>query len=247
MKKTVEDAYSEILRLRNEFYQQWQENDEPSDHNRIILKAKYEAFDKALELLTPSIVDPQPKDSGELTHSVTKISDQEDPVKKASAEEAAIKSLPNSPYSVQVDNLGGYIPAWDQEQMFDMFKNGVKWKEQQMMKGAVGGYVDQVEYPGSTWIELSDTPKDLKDGDKVKLVIIKEDILNNKEHRAEVTSKVISKCIYAKDEYSRDDRIILCNGCEEECEYNLKEENISEVYPPTLEGGYGAKRRRNSN
>lgn len=63
MKKKVQDVYGEILRLRNEFYQKWQENDEPSGHNRTVLKAKYEAFDKALELLTPSIVNPQPKES----------------------------------------------------------------------------------------------------------------------------------------------------------------------------------------
>lgn len=81
MAKNVKDAYSEILRLRNEFYQKWQENDEPSGHNRTVLKAKYEAFDKALELMTPSIVDPQPDDSRELDHSVIKMSDQEEPVK----------------------------------------------------------------------------------------------------------------------------------------------------------------------
>lgn len=81
MKKKVQDVYGEILRLRNEFYQKWQENDEPSGHNRTVLKAKYEAFDKALELMTPSIVDPQPDDSRELDHSVIKMSDQEEPVK----------------------------------------------------------------------------------------------------------------------------------------------------------------------
>lgn len=80
MKKTLKDAYSEILRLRNEFYQKWQEVPQ-YDENRDAYKAKYEAFDKALELLTPSIVDPQPKDSGKLTHSVTKISDQVESVK----------------------------------------------------------------------------------------------------------------------------------------------------------------------
>lgn len=83
MKKKVQDVYSEILRLRNLFYQKWiesAETDEPSGYIRTVLSAKYEAFNKALELLSPSIVDPQPKDSGELTHSVTKISDQEEPV-----------------------------------------------------------------------------------------------------------------------------------------------------------------------
>ena len=62
MAKNVKDAYSEILRLRNEFYQKWQETSQYDD-NRGAYKAKYEAFDKALELLTPSIVDPQPKES----------------------------------------------------------------------------------------------------------------------------------------------------------------------------------------
>ena len=64
MAKTLNDAYGEILRLRNEFYQKWQEvSHEVYDENRDAYKAKYEAFDKALELLTPSIVDPQPKES----------------------------------------------------------------------------------------------------------------------------------------------------------------------------------------
>ena len=57
MAKTVKDAYSEILRLRNEFYQKWQEAPQ-YDENRGAYRAKYEAFDKALELLTPSIVEP---------------------------------------------------------------------------------------------------------------------------------------------------------------------------------------------
>ena len=82
MKKKVQDAYSEILRLRNEFYQKWQEASQYDD-NRGAYKAKYEAFDKALELLTPSIVDPQLEDPDKLTHSkVTKTSDQEESTKK---------------------------------------------------------------------------------------------------------------------------------------------------------------------
>ena len=82
MKKTVKEAYGEILRLRNEFYQKWQEVP-LYDENREAYKAKYEAFDKALELLTPSIVDPQLEDPDKLTHSkVTKTSDQEESTKK---------------------------------------------------------------------------------------------------------------------------------------------------------------------
>lgn len=63
MAKNVKDAYGEILRLRNDFYQKWQEvPHEVYDENRGAYKAKYEAFDKALELLTPSIVDHQPEE-----------------------------------------------------------------------------------------------------------------------------------------------------------------------------------------
>ena len=50
-----------------------------------------------------------------------------------------------------------------------------KWQKQQLMKGAIEGYVDQVEYPDLTLIQLSENPKDLKDGDKVKIIIIKKD------------------------------------------------------------------------
>lgn len=47
MAKTAKDAYSEILRLRNKFYQKWQEvPHEVYDENRGTYKAKYEAFDK---------------------------------------------------------------------------------------------------------------------------------------------------------------------------------------------------------
>ena len=48
-------------------------------------------------------------------------------------------------------------------------------QKEEMMKDAIDGYVDQVEYPDLTLIQLSENPKDLKDGDKVKLIIIKEE------------------------------------------------------------------------
>ena len=62
MKKTIKDAYGEILRLRNDFYQKWQETPQYDEENKYAYKAKYKAFDKALELLTPSIVDHQPEE-----------------------------------------------------------------------------------------------------------------------------------------------------------------------------------------
>ena len=125
MAKTVKDAYGEILRLRNEFYQKWQETSQYDD-NRGAYKAKYEAFDKALELLTPSIVDPQPEDSGKLTHPVTKISDQDETVS---------------------DDLRKFAEEWD-ESLYrsDAVIAGAKWHKQQMMKSAkLSGWVAKDE------------------------------------------------------------------------------------------------------
>ena len=55
------------------------------------------------------------------------------------------------------------------------YEKGMADMKQQIMKDAIEGYVDMLEFPDKTWIELSAIPKDLKDGDKVKLTIIKED------------------------------------------------------------------------
>lgn len=52
MAKTAKEAYGEIMRLRNDYFQKWQECNQ-YDGNRSTYKAKYEAFDKAMELLQP--------------------------------------------------------------------------------------------------------------------------------------------------------------------------------------------------
>ena len=36
------------------------------------------------------------------------------------------------------------------------------------------------------------------------------------------------KCMYSKDNYTAEDRKVLCGGCEEECEFNKKEKPVSE-------------------
>lgn len=107
MKKKVQDVYGEILRLRNEFYQKWQEVPQ-YDENRDAYKAKYEAFDKALELLTPSFVDSQP----------------EEPVNEELEKVAYEYSLyPVAPSKFVLAEQG--------------FKDGANWQKQQMMKDAV--------------------------------------------------------------------------------------------------------------
>ena len=149
MKKTVKDAYSEILRLRNEFYQKWQEvPHEVYDENRGAYKAKYEAFDKALELLTPSIVDSQP----------------EEPVNEELEKVAYEYSLyPVAPSIWLLAEQG--------------FKDGANWQKQQLMKKAIEGIVT-TNIDG--WINVMTgfiRPEEAgaNFGNKVKLIIIKED------------------------------------------------------------------------
>ena len=177
MAKNVKDAYSEILRLRNEFYQKWQEASQYDD-NRGAYKAKYEAFDKALELLSPSIVDPQPKDSGELTHSVTKISDQEEPVSD-DLEIAACQSFNSACEDLNKEDKDSatYLKEYFKELWMCAFKDGAHWKEQQLMKKAIEGIVT-TNIDG--WINVMTgfiRPEEAgaNFGDKVKLIIIKEE------------------------------------------------------------------------
>ena len=201
MAKTVKDTYSEILKLRNEFYQKWQ--DAPQyDENRDAYRAKYEAFDKALELLTPSIVDPQPEDSGELTLSVTKISDQEEPISEDLLDEihnrwedAPHTKWPKCPYK-DYKNIACHFANWQRERdakykadnniccmNFDdieaarigAYEQGKSDMKQQIMKDAISAKVTVIYYPTDSCLEIEATlPEDrFEDGDKV--LIIKED------------------------------------------------------------------------
>lgn len=38
------------------------------------------------------------------------------------------------------------------------------------------------------------------------------------------------ECMYSKDNYTDEDRKALCDGCEEECEFNKKEESVSDSF-----------------
>ena len=57
--------------------------------------------------------------------------------------------------------------------IFDFARHIINWQRKQIMNSAIDGYIDQVEYPGSTLIQLSENPKDLENGDDVKVIIIK--------------------------------------------------------------------------
>lgn len=45
-----------------------------------------------------------------------------------------------------------------------------------------------------------------------------------------MTDKVqkIKECMYSKDNYTDEDRKVLCDGCEEKCKFNKKEEPVSD-------------------
>ena len=158
MAKTIQDAYGEILRLRNEFYQKWQEvPHEVYDENRDAYKAKYEAFVKVLELLTPSIVDPQPEEPIEYNpFDDFRHTDSEEPVSEDMESEflRALHNLREQPT----------LSAW--------FRHFYNLGKQQMMKDAVDAFI----YKGG--IRLKEWPLPEKCGehlDSVKVIIIKED------------------------------------------------------------------------
>jgi hypothetical protein len=158
MAKTVKDAYSEILRLRNEFYQKWQEVPQ-YDENRDAYKAKYEAFDKALELLTPSIVNPQSEDPIEYNpFDDFRHTDSEEPVSEDIEAEffRAAHNLREQPT----------LSAW--------FRHFYNLGKQQIMKDAVDG-VTKVDNNGNILLEanLNHLAKNCDLSQRVKLIIIK--------------------------------------------------------------------------
>lgn len=43
------------------------------------------------------------------------------------------------------------------------------------------------------------------------------------------------ECMYSKDNYTDEDKKVLCDGCEEECKFNKKQEPASEVLETEIE------------
>ena len=91
-------------------------------------------------------------------------------------EEAVLRLCPLPPcYNENQRKSKEYADSWararDEQHGFRL---GVFWKEQQTTNSAIEGFIDQIEYPGSTLIHLSENPKDFKNGDDVKVVIMKK-------------------------------------------------------------------------
>lgn len=82
-------------------------------------------------------------------------------------------------YAMNELNVFGNQDGWTENgAVYDMIKATARhfaiWQKQQIMNNATDGYIDQVEYPGSTLIQLSENPKDFNNGEDVKVIIIKK-------------------------------------------------------------------------
>lgn len=60
MAKTLQETYGEIMRLRNETYKKWMESPTDDEYNRVVTKAKFQAYEKCMNLLQPIII-PHPQ------------------------------------------------------------------------------------------------------------------------------------------------------------------------------------------
>ena len=75
------------------------------------------------------------------------------------------------------------LTHFDGYAMLDAIEFGAKWKEQQMMKGAksgIGNYDNYIKFEDGTWIDLDPSEQlkpafNVNEGDKVKVIVIKED------------------------------------------------------------------------
>jgi len=104
---------------------------------------------------------------------------QEEPVSEE-LEEAATKSANKATPYTRVDVGNGEVYVYTKHIVIDRFKAGAKWKEEQMIKDAtkVTVHIEAGNYPYIPQIELYDYDKDIplaKEGDRYKVVLIKED------------------------------------------------------------------------
>ena len=100
-----------------------------------------------------------------------------------------IDTLPeNAPNSVGLEeavseDLEKEIIRWEDSFKHNPASMGYKetarhfanWQKQQMMKDAVDGTLDMMSFPLHMWVELSRPIDGGKDGDKVKIITVKED------------------------------------------------------------------------
>lgn len=93
------------------------------------------------------------------------------------AEEYANKEFPNEP-AIGQWGTGDYEPPVDMEYPREIAKEafiaGINWQKEQMLKDAVGGMVCATITNQVAISFFSPLPKELKVGDKIRIVLIKE-------------------------------------------------------------------------
>ena len=57
--------------------------------------------------------------------------------------------------------------------------------------------------------------------------LIDRDVLSHSEVTKTSDQDSVSKCMYSMDDFTDEDRKALCDGCEEDCEYNKKGNPVS--------------------
>lgn len=128
------------------------------------------------------MVDAAPYDKNEAYNEILSIlSDLEKEEKPIEGLEEEITEFISNNYEVDyyegLKHLGEYLHTYDVEEIARHF---AQWQKEQMMKEAVEGYVDKdfIVTEGPFYFIRSvnlDLPNGFKEGDKVKLIIVKED------------------------------------------------------------------------
>lgn len=111
-------------------------------------------------------VEPQVKESAEIQHVNDMYKENgnsltQEPVSEE-FEEAADNALSNVLNTHEIVNVRSCL---------EMFKSGAKWKEERIMAKAINGIARPDD--GEVWCNLK--PFNFKDGDKVKVIVIKEE------------------------------------------------------------------------
>lgn len=113
----------------------------------------------------------------------------QEPSLPSDVDEAAEQAMPASYSFLEVDIYGGSEPVYSYEQMVEMFKAGVAYDRAKMLEEAVEGEIEEVSFNNG---EKHNTvrfsfdeeslhvenriwfPRSGKDGDKVRIVILKD-------------------------------------------------------------------------
>ena len=91
--------------------------------------------------------------------------------------------------------------------------------------------IDKIEYISlDGWVHTGGQRRDIGGNTYNYLLSIFEEVKEN-----DSMEENPKECMYARDNYTDEDRKVLCDGCEEECRFNKKEEPVSEDLEKTVD------------